>query len=113
MWEEFAKLAKNKKIICYGAGNNAKSLSENASFQPFIGQIACFIDKDETKIGKVVLAKDIPVPIKGYSYLDQITDELVIVTISDYKEIGNELTNRGIQWWIGPLRLSRIEKIKK
>jgi exopolysaccharide biosynthesis predicted pyruvyltransferase EpsI len=99
MWEEFAKLAKNKKIICYGAGNNAKSLSENASFQPFIGQIACFIDKDETKIGKVVLAKDIPVPIKGYSYLDQITDELVIVTISDYKEIGNELTNRGIQWF--------------
>ena len=72
MWEEFVECVETKKIVCYGAGNNAKNLLRNVSFQPFIRQIVCFVDKDKTKTGSAILVDDRPILIRDFSYLNQI-----------------------------------------
>ncbi|MCQ2081514.1 MAG: polysaccharide pyruvyl transferase family protein [Lachnospiraceae bacterium] len=99
MWKEFAECAESKKIVCYGAGNNAKNILKKEAFQPFIKQIVCFVDKDKTKIGNNFIIDDMSIVIRDISYIEQVKDEIVLVTISDYSEVGDKLSERGIKWF--------------
>lgn len=100
LWNDFKKTITNKKIICYGAGNNAYNLLNNKDFKPFLNKILFFVDADIKK-QDVLLGNDkYSFEILPVSKIDDIDeDSIVLITIVKYKEIGNLLDKKKIKWF--------------
>ena len=96
MWKKFKNEVNNKKIICYGAGNNAITMLNCAQFDPYLDKIDFFVDKDKLKQGQEIEVKQKLFSVVGTECLEKPSEEKVIlITLADYKNLEFELTQRG------------------
>lgn len=99
-WTLFVEKLQEKKIVCYGAGVNATLMLMNEKFQEFIPQVCFFVDMDPAKEGGIIKSPTIEFNIYSINKLDEIDKEtVVIVTISDYVNVGKMLDEKGISWF--------------
>ncbi len=115
-WEEFHKAISGKKLICYGAGVNASLMLMDDRFQQYISMVQDVIDANSEKQGKQINGKTKQFIIKGLDLLERIgKDDVVIVTLSDYVEVGRMLDKKKIKWvsWTIALTSFSFEYLEK
>jgi len=98
-YDDFKELAPKSRIICHGAGNNAYSMLNNEDFVMYRNRILFFVDKDETRIGHQLGCGENRYEIRPVSEVVLEDNVLVIVTICDYKKIGEYYTSNNITWF--------------
>lgn len=98
-WFRFAEVAKEKDIICYGAGSNALFMLADVNFRPFLAKIRCFVDKDSRKHGKKLTIDALTYDIYPIDKIDDHSDCIVLVTLTDYFSVGKILEEKGTLWF--------------
>ena len=92
--------AKNKKIICYGAGVNAQHMLDNEKFSEFLPQVSFFVDMDSKKTGTYIKTNELQFEIFNVDALKNTPSEIVVViTLSDYLSTGKMLDSLNIEWY--------------
>lgn len=99
-WKEFVAQVQNKKMVCYGAGVNASLMLRSDKFQQFVSGVCFFVDSDIKKVGKEIGGIDKNYTIYNIDKLDSLdADTIVIITISDYVNVGKMLDEKNIVWF--------------
>ncbi len=87
--EEFRERVKNSHIVCHGAGNNAYSMLNNDEFGCYLDRILFFVDRDEKRVGTYIGQGNRSYAIKSVDDLKGLDNYVVLITVSDYKKIGD------------------------
>lgn len=99
-WKEFVAQVQNKKIVCYGAGVNASLMLRSEKFQQFVPNVSFFVDSDVNKEGKTIDGINTNYLIYSIDKLDLLDDDtVVVITISDYVNVGKMLDEKKIVWF--------------
>ena len=99
-WEAFEKDAKEKSIVCYGAGVNAVLMLIKENFRPYLDNVLFFVDRDTRKVGTRLVSGGRSFEIRSTDSLDDIgSDTIILVTIADYITVGKMLDEKVITWY--------------
>ncbi len=100
-WDDFEDVVCNKKIIGYGAGANAQGMLSDKRFAKYLSQIDCFVDRNAKLHTTWLDAKHKGINVAPLEALDREHKEayIVIVTLTDYLEVGKMLTEKGYTWF--------------
>jgi len=98
-YNEFIKIINNSWIICHGAGNNACSMLNNEEFLVYRKKILFFVDGDEQKLGCYIGSGKDKYEIKSISEVLPSNEVVVVITVSDYKTIGEYYDSKDITWF--------------
>ena len=107
---DFFNLIKDKKVICFGFGFQARDMCEN--YEYILDRVAFFVDGDKSKVGTHIIAGR-EVEVKSKEYLLQIKDVkdyVFLITTKFVNEIVEEFSNLDVDVYSYILLEELLEK---